>query len=412
MSNDGGEKVPVRRLMDSFIWQPGFPLVSARVDGNDLVLSQCRFTFDNDPDATLWVVPVHVRNGGTETKVLLETDETRVPLLDAAGAVVVNAGGHGFFRVAYSAELLARLSGVQLRSMDIIERYNLVDDAWNAVVAGALSAPDFLSFAQGFADERDLAVWQALAIGLRGLGRMLTREQLPALAARIRSLAAPALADLGTTARSGEPDLTAKLRGLLVGLVAVNGQDQALQRRCRDILLHPDATGNDPELVAAATTVVASIGNEDDYEWVLERFRNPDTPQEQIRMLYALAEFDSADLMRRTCELAFSGEVKTQNAPFLLNRCIANRFHGELAWSIVRRNWNEANEKFPVNTIVRMVDTTKLLNTDAAEADVQAFFGEHAIPQAVKTLEQVLERQKVNASLRRSQADALADAIM
>ena len=412
VSNDGGEKVPVRRLMDSFIWQPGFPLVSARVDGNDLVLSQCRFTFDNDPDATLWVVPVHVRNGGTETKVLLETDETRVPLLDAAGAVVVNAGGHGFFRVAYSAELLARLSGVQLRSMDIIERYNLVDDAWNAVVAGALSAPDFLSFAQGFADERDLAVWQALAIGLRGLGRMLTREQLPALAARIRSLAAPALADLGTTARSGEPDLTAKLRGLLVGLVAVNGQDQALQRRCRDILLHPDAAGNDPELVAAATTVVASIGNEDDYEWVLERFRNPDTPQEQIRMLYALAEFDSADLMRRTCELAFSGEVKTQNAPFLLNRCIANRFHGELAWSIVRRNWNEANEKFPVNTIVRMVDTTKLLNTDAAEADVQAFFGEHAIPQAVKTLEQVLERQKVNASLRRSQADALADAIM
>ena len=128
-------------------------------------------------------------------------------------------------------------------------------------------------------------------------------------------------------------------------------------------------------------------------------------------MLYALAEFDSADLMRRTCELAFSGEVKTQNAPFLLNRCIANRFHGDLAWSIVRQHWNEANEKFPVNTIVRMIDTTKLLNTETAEADVQAFFGEHGIPQAVKTLEQVLERQKVNVALRRSQADALASAI-
>ena len=411
VSNDGGEKVPVRRLMDSFIWQPGFPLVSARLDGNDLVLSQCRFTFDNDPDATLWVVPVHVRNGGTETKVLLESDAIRVPLRDASGAVVVNAGGHGFFRVSYSAELLGRLSGAELRSLDIIERYNLVDDAWNAVVAGALGAPDFLAFAEGFADERDLAVWQALAIGIRGLGRLLDREQLPGLASRVRSLAAPALADLGTTARAGEPDLTAKLRGLLVGLVAVTGQDETLQRRCRDILLRPDAKENDPELVAAATTVVASIGNEDDYEWVLERFRNPDTPQEQIRMLYALAEFDSADLMRRTCELAFSGEVKTQNAPFLLNRCIANRFHGDLAWSIVRQHWNEANEKFPVNTIVRMIDTTKLLNTETAEADVQAFFGEHGIPQAVKTLEQVLERQKVNVALRRSQADALASAI-
>ncbi|MFM7263634.1 MAG: M1 family metallopeptidase, partial [Acidimicrobiales bacterium] len=401
VSSDGGEKVPVRRLMDSFIWQPGFPLASARQDGNELVLSQCRFTFDNNPDATLWVLPVHVRNGGQEIKVLMETDEARIALPDPAGAVVVNAGGHGFFRVSYSAGLLARLDGAAMRGMEIIERYNLVDDAWNAVTAGNLSAADFLTFAAQFRDERDLAVWQALAIGLRGAGRLLERAQLDALAARVRGLAAPALADLGTTARAGEADLTAKLRGLLVGLVAVSGKDTDLQRRCREILRSPDAAGNDPELVATATTVVAATGNADDYEWVLQRFRNPDTPQEQIRMLYALAEFDDADLMRRTCELAFSGEVKTQNAPFLLNRCIANRFHGELAWSIVRQHWTEANEKFPVNTIVRMVDSAKMLNSDVAEADVQAFFGEHGIPQATKTLQQVLERQRVNAALRR-----------
>ena len=405
---DGGENVPVRALMDSFIWQPGFPLVSARIEAGELVLDQCRFTFDNNPDATLWTVPVHVRNGAAETKVLLTGDRTRVALRDTAAPVIVNAGGNGFFRVSYSPELLGRITGDVLAGMQIIERYNLVDDAWNAVVSGNLSAPGFLSFASNFSAERDLAVWQALTIGIRGLGRLLGRDQLDALASRVRELAAPALADLGLRAVDGEPDLTAKLRGLLLGLVAVTGRDTAAQRRCRDILLHPDAPGNDPELVAAATTVVASIGNEDDYEWVLERFRNPDTPQEQIRMLYALAEFDDPELVRRTCELAFSGEVKTQNAPFLLNRCVANRFHGELAWSIVQQRWAEANEKFPVNTIVRMVDSAKLLNSDAAEASVQAFFSEHDIPQAVQTLQQVLERQKVNAEMRRRQSDALA----
>ena len=275
------------------------------------------------------------------------------------------------------------------------------------MVSGNLSAVDFLSFTENFAAERELAVWQALAIGIRGVGRLLQREQLPLLAARVRALTAGAIAELGTTARNGEPDLTAKLRGLLVGLVAVMGRDEQMQRRCRDILLHPDAPENDPELVAAATTVVASIGNEDDYEWVLERFRNPNTPQEQIRMLYALAEFDDAELMKRTCELAFSGEVKTQNAPFLLNRCVANRFHGELAWQYVQQHWKEANEKFPVNTIVRMVDSAKMLNSDIAEASVQSFFTEHDIPQAVQTLQQVLERQKVNVALRRRESDAL-----
>jgi hypothetical protein len=99
--------------------------------------------------------------------------------------------------------------------------------------------------------------------------------------------------------------------------------------------------------------------------------------------------------------------VKTQNAPFLLNRLIANREFGSVAWRVVRQRWTEANEKFPVNTIVRMVDTTKLLNTPEQLADVQAFFAEHPIPQSVKTLEQVLERQRVNAALRTREGTTL-----
>ena len=46
VSTDGGENVPVRALMDSWIWQAGYPLVSARVDGAELVLSQRQFTFE------------------------------------------------------------------------------------------------------------------------------------------------------------------------------------------------------------------------------------------------------------------------------------------------------------------------------------------------------------------------------
>jgi puromycin-sensitive aminopeptidase len=124
-------------------------------------------------------------------------------------------------------------------------------------------------------------------------------------------------------------------------------------------------------------------------------------------MLYALADFDSEELVMRSCELAFSGEVKTQNAPFLLNRCIANKNHGEVAWKHVRQHWEVANETFPVNTIIRMIDSVRLLMSDVAEADVQAFFGEHDIPQAVLTLKQVLERQRVNSSLRRRESNRL-----
>lgn len=404
-----GGSEPVRAMMDSWIWQPGYPLVTATIDGNELVLRQQRFAFDPDvSDSTLWYVPVHVRIGGEESVVMLEKDELRLPLADPATAVVVNANGHGFYRVGYSDDLLGRLTGPALASLSTVERYNLVDDAWNAVVAGRLPAADLWAFLQGFSGERALPVWQAIAAALRGLSRLVDGDALAALRAGVADLARPALDDLGWERAADESDLTGKLRGLLVSLVAVLGGDEAVTARCAEVLRDPDA---DPELVAAATNAVAAHGDEADYERFLAGFRSATTPQEMLRNLYALAEFESPALHQRTLELAFSGEVKTQNAPFLLNRCIANRANGIAAWRFVREHWQQANEQFPVNTIVRMIDTVKLLNTPAAEADVSAFFAEHAIPQATKTLEQVLERQQVNVALRERAEPALTAAL-
>jgi len=406
---------PVRRMMDSWIWQPGYPLVSASLDGEDLVLRQQRFAFDGDAlgsdAATTWLVPVLVRVGDKVSSVLLDEATERVPLGDPEAAVVVNAGGHGFYRVAYDAELRRRSSEV-LGSLDTLERYNLVDDAWNDVVAGRLDAADYLAFVEGFGAERDLAVWQAIVLGLRNLGRLVDDDHYPALQARVRTLLAPVVADLGDPVE-GEDDLRKKLRGLLTSALAVQGADAATSSGST----WPGERGEaepgqvDPELVAAATIVVAATGDEAVYDRLVERYREAATPQDQLRHLYALAEFDAESLVLRTCELAMSDEVKTQNAPFLLRSCIANRRHGAAAWQFVRRHWDEANQRFPNNTIVRMVDAVRLLTDEAVAADVQAFFAEHPIRQAAKTLDQVLERQRVNVALRSREAERFASSL-
>jgi puromycin-sensitive aminopeptidase len=160
-------------------------------------------------------------------------------------------------------------------------------------------------------------------------------------------------------------------------------------------------------LAAAATSIVAASGDAGDYDRMLEQYRSGATPQVQLRHLYVLAEFDDPALMARTCELAVSDEVKSQNAPFLLRACIGNRRHGQQAWSFVRRDWDAINERFPRNTIVRMVETVKLLDQPTDVADVQAFFAEHPIEQAALTLAQLLERQRVNADVRQRNADPL-----
>ena len=209
--------------------------------------------------------------------------------------MIVNAGGHGFYRVAYSDELRARISGAVLASLSTLERYNLVDDAWNDVVAGRLAAADHLAFVEGFGAERELAVWQSIVGGLRGLGRLLDDDAYPRFQARVHRFLAPVVADLGEPVQ-GEDPLRAKLRGLLTAAFAVQGDDKATQRGPSSCTTPPRRSPGtvDPELVAAATSIVAATGDESMYERLLAGYRNAATPQEQLRHLNALAEFDSA----------------------------------------------------------------------------------------------------------------------
>ena len=393
---------PVRRIMDSWIWQPGYPLVSARIDGDDLVLTQRRFSFDPDDSSTSrWAIPVAVRHGSETRLVLLDGDEARLEV--SAGPVVVNAGGHGFFRVTYSDELRDRLTPDVVEAMSTLERYNLVDDAWSSVTARSLDAVEYLELVERFGSEREHGVWQAIAIGLRSLRRLVLDDPdaLASFERRVVALCKPVLTDLGAPV-PGEPDLTAKLRGLLLAVVALTGDDaetQTLARRYYDAWTD-DSSAIDAELAAAAAAVVAATGDADDYDRMLRQFRAGATPQVQLRHLYLLGEFRGEDLMARTLEFALGDEVKSQNAGFLLRAAIGNVHHGRTAWEFVRRRWPDINDKLPRNTISRIVETVRLLDRPEDVMQAAAFFAEHPIEQAAKTLEQILERQRVNAEVR------------
>ncbi len=171
------------------------------------------------------------------TRVLLDAEEQDFRCVAPDAVVLVNVGGHGFLRVRYEPALLDRLAGPALAEMSTIERYNLVDDAWAAVVAGESTAAEFLRLARGFGDETTLPVWQALSASLGFCDRVIddpgAREQFRTF---VRGLAGPALQRLGWAPRDGEDDLTGELRGLLIRTVAILGDDRDVQAKARDAL--------------------------------------------------------------------------------------------------------------------------------------------------------------------------------
>ena len=404
---------PVRRIMDSWIWQKGYPVIDARLDGHDLVLQQRRFRFDGQDDNTEWVVPIHIRElaaaGPVESKILMDEATYRLTITDPAAPIIVNASSHSYLRVAYSPDLLNRLTGDRLLHLSTAERYSIVDDAWASVVAGQLDARAFCRLAEEFAEETAVQVWQILLTGLGWCDRFVhgaTREHFRTF---IRNLVGPALSRVGWEPGENEDDMVGELRGQLIRAMGLLGNDAATQAECRRRNALAEGDGHvDPTVAAAALAVVAGKGGAEEFDHILDIYRRTNNPQEKLRYLHALAAIAHPEQIERTIALCFTDEVKTQNAPFVLGRLIMQRDHGQLAWDGLRRRWDEANERFPNNTIVRMVDSVKTLTTPDQQADVAAFFAERDIPQAAKTLLQVIDRQAINVALRQRATDSLA----
>jgi puromycin-sensitive aminopeptidase len=419
---------PVRRIMDSWIFQGGHPVVSADLvdDGARLRLTQERARFEGggrtgDADeqgaklGETWGVPIIVAYGSNGSqqveKLLLEQADETFDLAFAPEWVLVNAGGSGFYRVRYAQKLLHALAG-RAGELSDVERYGLVDDTFASVLAGTTTAAEFVDFARGFADETDLSVWQRLAGALRAIARVLDGEALDRYRATVRALAGPALRRMGFEPRDGEDGRTREVRATLFELVGVLGDDEAVHERARAIhdayLADPDSV--DPALAGAALTVVAESGGPDEFEVVLRRHRGATTPQEEIRYLYALARFHDEGSFRRMLDLSID-EVRSQNAPYLLRVALTNRSHGAAAWEFVRRHWDTVLTRFPDNGIPRMLEGITTLTAPEVAQDVQAFFAEHDLPQGRQTLEQHLERLRVNVALREREAARLAAAL-
>ena len=410
---------PTRRVMDSWIFQAGFPLVSVEVSGDGrLALSQRQFRYlpDEQPPTTLWQVPVMLRakggDGTVREKVLLSEAAQTLELPGGLEWVVANEGGHGFYRVRYSSELLRRLTANVQENLSAIERFGLVSDTWASVLAGLSPLADFLDLARLFQGENDRNVWTALLGALGYLNRAIEPNQRPALQAFTRELARPALGRLGWEPRPGESELIGQLRGSLVGALGTLGHDAEVQARTRELYgrYREDRTAVDPNLVAAMVNTVAYTGGRAEYDEFVQRYKQAPTPQEEQRFLFGLAGFLDRDLVLRTAEMAITDEVRTQNAPYLVGSLMHNLVGGDLAWEFTKANWETMLARFPENSIVRMCEGITALATPELEADVQAFFADHKVPAAGKTLDQHLERLHIAVVFKQREAASLAAA--
>jgi puromycin-sensitive aminopeptidase len=384
---------PVRRIMDAWIHSGGHPLVGVEREGAELVLDQQRAALVADPDEgrERWPVPLVVElglaDGSSHTERILLEGPLRLESPEGLRWVQANVAGNGFYRCRPSEDLrraLARHGGGPL------ERFALLDDTWFTVRAG-LAGPDAVrdTIEVLAATEEDPSVWRCIAAVCEELAVLLgpgDRREVSGWVGEMVAETAPRF-----PATDGVEGRSAEVAGVLLALAGNVADETSALQRSREVFARPDAV--DPAIAAAALHVVATHADQGEHAEVLRRWRQAANPQEEQRHLAALAAARDPRLFSTALDLAF-GEVRTQDAPYLLRRALHNPWQGPAAWHHLTGRWDEAVARFPTSGLPRMLEGIRSFTDEDLAAEVERFLVDHPLETGTQQVRQHVERMR------------------
>ena len=411
---DSASEYPVSEIMDTWVYQRGFPQIDVKVVDGGVRLSQRRYlVIPDETDTTIWKVPVQLRGsaGGAsfQIKFLLEEDEAVVPIEGTVDWVVANAGGHGFYRTRYSDDLFDALL-THVEGLGDIERYTLVSDTLGFVRNGQLPVTAFLDLAAKFGDEAEQAIWSIITGGL-GLveHHALEDEAREGFERFVTELVSPAMERLGWEPRDSDSDLERKLRGELIATLGNLARDERVIDRCRSLAADVlDGENFDPEVCTAALAVYARNGDSEEHTRLWTAYKEATTPLEQVRFLRSVSAVESESQAIDTLDKVVDGDIRTQDGFWVFARLLMGEAGPEV-WANARSRWDDVLGVMPGMTRTRVVEGLPALSQPEVAADVKGFFAEHPLPEASRALEQKLELLDANVKLRERETPAVTD---
>jgi len=405
---DAASGVPVGEMMDTWIFQGGFPRLAVAGSPGSYTLTQEQFRFD-EPGDHRWQVPVILRSDTGEQRVLVSEESVT---FDAGDGLVVNAGGNGFYRVQYSPELRNSVRD-RLDTLEAAERYNLVSDLWADVLKGGSEARDFLALVGRLGDEREVDVWEGALAGLGELDRVVSSDIRPDLQQFSSNLVSGKADEMGWGPAAGEDDRTRRLRGLLIRARGNLANDRPTQEAARlmlnEVTENPD--GVDSEVADAALFVTAANGDIDDFDRFIDISNTSQNPQEIVKNLRAAATVPGRDAAKRLFDLVLDGDVRSQDAFWVLAVMLGDRENGPYVWELMKEQWDEMMEALPPTTGRRILDRIPFRSEPDVAADIEAWLTDHHIQGADMYGPQQIELMKVRVGLRQREQDRLGDAL-
>ncbi|XP_047051404.1 aminopeptidase M1-C-like [Lolium rigidum] len=408
---------PVKDLMTSWTKQKGYPVINAKLKGNDMELEQAQFLLDGSSGPGMWIVPITSGCGAydTQKKFLLKLKRDKLVIASQCGDrkkggnfwTKLNVNGTGFYRVKYDDELGAALqNALETKKLSLMDKIGIIDDSHALSMARQQTLTSLLRLLYCYRGEADYSVLSHINSVTASISK-ISVDATPGLAGDIKQLLIKILLSpaekLGWDPKNGESHLDVMLRPmLLLALVqlghgkTINEGDRRFNIFIRDrntSLLPPDTR----KVAYLAVMHNVSSSNRSGYDALRKLYKESAEGEERLRVLGILSSCRDKGIVLESLNLIFTNEVRSQDA-YLVVRGLQIEAR-EIAWNWLKENWERILKTVSVSSLVGDVikGIATLFASNEKAAEVSKFFATRTTPGFERTLKQSLENVRISA---------------
>ena len=250
----------VAAFMDSWLEQPGYPVLTVKVENDVLKISQKQFFIGEHEDKNrLWVVPLNSNWKGLPDT--LETESIEIPgyaalLAENEGALRLNTENTAHYITDYQGDLLESVIA-ELETLDNTSKLQIVQERRLLAEAGHISYADLLPVLDKLAKEESYLVVSAVSQVISALERFIDEgtEAEKVFNRLVAKLARHNYDRLGFEAKDGESDEDELVRQLTISMMIRSNDAEASQVASQIFAAHKENLAGLPAAIRAQVLI-------------------------------------------------------------------------------------------------------------------------------------------------------------
>jgi len=337
----------VAALMNPWISQPGFPVITATTRDGELTLSQQQF-FVGSHEASNRQWPIPIDSTYDALPELLTQKLFTATYEDSL--VLLNQQNTGHYLTNYDDEIYGHIiSAIKDGSLSESQRIQFLTEQTMLARGGYRSMAALIPLLDAYKLESSDKIWDVLSVAIAELKKFVETDEVheKKLRAFVGSLAQAQFERLGWDATANEPENDIKLRSTILGCILYSENEAALaeaKRRFESAKFDE----LDPELrplIASAT--VRHFETPELINQLLTLYQSSQNAELKIDIASALTSSREKSTLSKLIEqLPDTSIIRPQDTLHWFVYLLANRYSRSMTWSWMRTSWDWITKTF------------------------------------------------------------------